>query len=235
VARFDRILLKLSGQTLAGGASFGIDAERVRALASEIAEVARAGVQLGLVVVAAISFGRGRRRQEHGPGHRRHHGHAGHGPQCAGPAGRPRAAGGAGPGHDALEMPQVAEPYIRGRPFVTWRRAVWWSLPPALPSLLLHRYGRHPARPRDPGQLVAKGTRVDGVYDQDPLKYSDAVSSEISYAEVLTRALGVLDGAAVAYAARTSFPCGSSTWNSRQHSPRGPGRASGHADPPGLV
>ena len=53
---FKRILLKLSGEVLAGGAGFGIDAGRVRSLAEEIAEVARRGVQLGLVVGAGNFF-----------------------------------------------------------------------------------------------------------------------------------------------------------------------------------
>src|SRR5215470_3044348 len=47
---YQRILLKLSGEVLAGQGSFGIDPARVEALAKEIAEVARAGVQIGLVV-----------------------------------------------------------------------------------------------------------------------------------------------------------------------------------------
>src|SRR3954447_16091344 len=50
MAKYQRILLKLSGEVLAGSAAFGIDAERVASLAAEIAEVARTGVQLGLVV-----------------------------------------------------------------------------------------------------------------------------------------------------------------------------------------
>ena len=41
---YKRILLKLSGEVMAGGAAFGIDSERVRALAEEVAEVVRAGV-----------------------------------------------------------------------------------------------------------------------------------------------------------------------------------------------
>jgi uridylate kinase len=45
VPKYDRILLKLSGEVMAGAASFGIDAERVRQLAEEVAEVAGAGVQ----------------------------------------------------------------------------------------------------------------------------------------------------------------------------------------------
>ena len=48
--RYGRILLKISGEVLAGDGSFGIDPERVKALAAEIAEVAQSGVQIGLVV-----------------------------------------------------------------------------------------------------------------------------------------------------------------------------------------
>src|SRR5947207_501511 len=50
MAQYRRILLKLSGEVLAGEGSFGIDPARVAALASEVAEVARTGVQIGLVV-----------------------------------------------------------------------------------------------------------------------------------------------------------------------------------------
>ena len=48
--RYRRILLKLSGEVMAGKASFGIDPERVQSLAKEVAEVAKSGVELGLVV-----------------------------------------------------------------------------------------------------------------------------------------------------------------------------------------
>src|SRR5690349_14163163 len=47
---YTRILLKLSGEVMAGHGGFGIDAERIAALAGEVAEVARTGVQIGLVV-----------------------------------------------------------------------------------------------------------------------------------------------------------------------------------------
>jgi uridylate kinase len=48
-------------------------------------------------------------------------------------------------------------------------------------------------------EIIAKATRVDGVYDKDPLKYEDAVQyPEISYQEVLAKALGVMDASAVA-------------------------------------
>ena len=50
MAKYRRILLKLSGEVLAGQGSFGIDPARVEALAAEVAEVAQSGVQIGLVV-----------------------------------------------------------------------------------------------------------------------------------------------------------------------------------------
>ena len=50
MAAYRRILLKLSGEALAGGASFGIDADRVKGLAREVADVTAAGVQVGVVV-----------------------------------------------------------------------------------------------------------------------------------------------------------------------------------------
>src|SRR2546430_1015159 len=56
--KYTRILLELSGEVLAGEERFGIDAERVKALAIEVADVARAGVQVG-VVVGGGNFFRG--------------------------------------------------------------------------------------------------------------------------------------------------------------------------------
>src|SRR5438045_9424649 len=56
--KYKRILLKLSGEVMAGEERLGIDAERVKSLAAEVAEVARAGVQVG-VVVGGGNFFRG--------------------------------------------------------------------------------------------------------------------------------------------------------------------------------
>ncbi|HBY60970.1 MAG TPA: UMP kinase, partial [Solibacterales bacterium] len=50
MAKYERILLKLSGEVLAGQGSFGVDSARVSDLAAEVADVARTGVQIGLVV-----------------------------------------------------------------------------------------------------------------------------------------------------------------------------------------
>ena len=146
-----RILLKLSGEVMAGAQSFGIDAERVTALATEVAEVARTGVQLGVVVgggnffrgIAAASKKLDRVTADH--------------------MGMLATVINALALQDALEkqgvptrvqtaihMQQVAEPYIRRRAIrhmekgriVDFRRR-------HLESLFLHGHGRRAARARD--------------------------------------------------------------------------------------
>jgi uridylate kinase len=100
----------------------------------------------------------------------------------------------------AIEMHEVAEPYIRRRAirhlekgriviFAAGTSNPYFSTDTAatLRGLEIH------------AEVVAKATRVDGVYDKDPLKNSDAVRfAEISYSDVLAKNLRVLDASAVA-------------------------------------
>ena len=83
--QYRRILLKISGEALAGPLSFGLEPDRVTALAAEVAGVARTGVQIGLGVGRRQHLSRDCRRcSPHGPGAGRPHGHAGYCHQCAG-------------------------------------------------------------------------------------------------------------------------------------------------------
>jgi len=100
----------------------------------------------------------------------------------------------------AIEMHEVAEPYIRRRAirhlekgrivvFAAGTSNPYFSTDTAatLRGLEIH------------AEVVAKATRVDGVYDKDPLKSPDAVRyAEISYSDVLAKNLRVLDASAVA-------------------------------------
>jgi uridylate kinase len=100
----------------------------------------------------------------------------------------------------AIEMHEVAEPYIRRRAirhlekgrivvFAAGTSNPYFSTDTAatLRGLEIH------------AEIVAKATRVDGVYDKDPLKSADAVKySEISYSDVLAKNLRVMDASAVA-------------------------------------
>jgi len=56
-------------------------------------------------------------------------------------------------------------------------------------------------------QVIAKATKVDGVYDKDPMKYPDAVMyQQIDYTEVLTRSLGVMDATSIAMCRDNKLP-----------------------------
>jgi uridylate kinase len=99
----------------------------------------------------------------------------------------------------AIRMDQVAEPYIRRRAIrhLEKGRIVIFAAGTSNPyfstdtGATLRALEIH-------AEVVAKATRVDGVYDKDPLKHSDAVRfDEISYQDVLTRSLGVMDASAV--------------------------------------
>jgi uridylate kinase len=201
VAKYGRILLKLSGEVLAGEGSFGIDASRVAALASEVAQVARTGVQMGLVVgggnffrgVAAAAQNMDRVAADH-MGMLATVINALALQDALEKAGVPTRV------MTAIEMHEVVEPYIRRRAirhlekgriviFAAGTSNPYFSTDTAatLRGLEIH------------AEVVAKATRVDGVYDKDPLKSADAVRySEISYSDVLAKNLRVMDASAVA-------------------------------------
>lgn len=209
MAQYARILLKLSGEVLAGGNGFGIDQERLHGLAAEVAEVARTGVQIGLVVgggnffrgVSAAARNMDRVAADH--------------------MGMLATVINAIALQDALEkqgiptrvmtaisMHSVAEPYIRRRAirhlekgrlviFGAGTSNPYFSTDTAatLRGLEIH------------AEVVAKATSVDGVYDKDPRKHGDAVRYEsITFQEVLARQLGVMDASAVAMCRDNKLP-----------------------------
>jgi uridylate kinase len=206
---YRRILIKLSGEVLAGGQEFGIDSARVGSLASEIAEVARAGAQIGLVVgggnffrgVAAAAKNMDRVSADH-MGMLATVINALALQDALEKTGVPARV------MTAIEMHQVAEPYIRRRairhlekgriaifaggtsnPFFSTDTAA------ALRALEIH------------ADVVAKATRVDGVYDKDPLAHAGAVRfAEIDYSEILARDLRVMDASAVAMCRDNRLP-----------------------------
>ena len=205
---YKRILLKLSGEVLAGGAGFGIDAGRVRALAGEIAEVARLGVQLGLVVGAGNFF---------------------RGVAAAGQMDRVTAdnmgmlatiinclalqdalekQGIPTRVMTAIQMNQVAEPYIRRRAIrhLEKGRIVVFGGGTSNPYFSTDSAGSLRALEIQ-ADLLAKATSVDGVYDRDPKQHADAIRyEEISYSEVLARNLAVMDASAVALCRDNKLP-----------------------------
>ena len=207
--RYGRILLKLSGEVLAGDASFGIDPERVKALAAEVAEVAQSGVQIGLVVGGGNFFrGVAAAAQKMERVTADHMGMLATVINALALQDALEKAGAPTRVMTAIRMDSVAEPYIRRRAirhlekgrlviFAAGTSNPYFSTDTAatLRGLEIH------------AEVVAKATRVDGVYDKDPLKHSDAVRfPEIGYSDVLSRNLRVLDASAVAMCRDNHMP-----------------------------
>ena len=114
--KYRRILLKVSGESLAGEKKFGLDPATLRAIAREIKDVADRQVDVGIVVGGGNIFRGLDAAARDRPGRGRLHGHAGHRHQRRGPAGRLGKSRGAHPGHERhCDGNEVAEPYIRRR------------------------------------------------------------------------------------------------------------------------
>lgn len=209
MARYDRILLKLSGEAMAGPQAFGLDAERVKALAAEIAAIAQAGVEVGVVVGGGNIF-RGialaAKNMDRVTGD-----HMGMLATVINSLALQDALEQMGQHTrvmSAIQMHQVAEPYIRRRAirhlekgriviFAAGTSNPYFSTDTAatLRALEIH------------AQVIAKATKVDGVYDKDPMKHPDAVMyRHISYTEVLTKGLGVMDSTSIAMCRDNNLP-----------------------------
>lgn len=194
---------------MAGQGSFGIEPAKVKSLAEEVAEVARTGVQIGLVVgggnffrgVAAAAKKMDRVAADHmGMLATVINGIALQ--DALEQQGIPTRL------MTAIQINQVAEPFIRRRAirhlekgriviFAAGTSNPYFSTDTAatLRALEIH------------AEVVAKATRVDGVYDKDPLKHSDAVMySQVTYTEVLTKQLAVMDSSAVAMCRDNDMP-----------------------------
>lgn len=198
---YQRILLKLSGESLAGAATFGIDAERVRSLGREIADVAAAGIQVGVVVGGGNIF-RGvaaaARNMDRVTGD--HMGMLATVINSLALSDSLEQMGIATRVMSAIEMHQVAEPYIRRRAIrhLEKGRIVIFAAGTSNPYFSTDTAATLRAL-EIKADVIAKATRVDGVYDKDPLKFPDAVLyKEITYLDVLSKGLAVMDATSIA-------------------------------------
>jgi uridylate kinase len=205
---YKRILLKLSGEALAGGAAFGIDAERVKELGREVADVA-AGVQIGVVVGGGNIFrGVAAAAQKMDRVTADQMGMLATVINSLALSDALEQMGVATRVMTAIEMRQVAEPYIRRRAIrhLEKGRIVIFAAGTSNPYFSTDTAATLRAL-EIKAEVIAKATRVDGVYDQDPLKFPAAVKyGEISYLEVLSRGLGVMDATSIAMCRDNKLP-----------------------------
>ena len=206
---YKRVLLKLSGEALAAGRGFGVDAVFVNAVAHEIAEAALSGCQIG-IVVGGGNFFRGVAEQ------------AIHMDRVAADhMGMLSTVINAIALQDAIEktgipvrvmsaiqMHQVAEPYIRRRAIrhLEKGRVVIFAAGTGNPYFSTDTAAS--LRAMEIGaEVLLKATSVDGIYSADPKKVADATKFEqITYMEILQLGLQVMDTTAVSLCKDNSLP-----------------------------
>jgi len=209
VPQYTRILLKLSGEVMAGGGSFGIDSARVRSLAEDVAEVARRGVQIG-IVVGGGNFFRGVAEAARSMDRvtADHMGMLATVINALALQDSLEQMGVYTRVMSAIEIRQVAEPYIRRRAIrhLEKGRVVIFAAGTSNPYFSTDTAATLRAL-EIKAEVIAKATRVDGVYDKDPLAHEDAVMyREVSYQEFLEKNLRVMDSTAIAMCRDNQLP-----------------------------
>lgn len=206
---FKRVLLKVSGEGLMGDQNFGISADAVRKLCTEIKEIYDAGVEICIVVGGGNIF---RGVKEASKGINRTVGdyvgmmatvmNAVYVQNIMEEAGLPvRVMSG-------LQIPQVCESYLyrRAQRHLEKKRIVIFAGGTGNPFFTTDT-GAVLRASEMQCNVIMKSTQVDGVYDSDPRKNPDAKRyDEVSYDEVIEKQLGVMDMTAIAMARENKIP-----------------------------
>ena len=206
---YKRVVLKLSGEALAAGKGFGVDVDRVYEIAAEIAEVHELGVEIA-VVVGGGNFFRGVAEQAKAMDRvsadnmvmlatvinaiALQDAIEKQGPFC-------RVM-------SAIEMHQVAEPYIRRRAIrhLEKGRVVIFAAGTGNPYFSTDTAASLRAM-EIKADVLLKATKVEGIYDADPVTTKDAVKFEqITYMEILRLGLKVMDTTAVSLCKDNNLP-----------------------------
>lgn len=207
--RYKRVLLKLSGEALMGDADYGIDPEVLESLAHQIKDVTDGGVEVAIVVgggnifrgIAASAKGMDRAQADY-------IGMLATVMNALALQDAMEAAGVFTRVMSAIEMRSVAEPYIRRRAIrhMEKGRTVIFAAGTGNPYFTTDTTAALRALEID-AECIMKATKVDGVYDADPMVVPDAVKfDELTYIEVLSRGLKVMDSTAISLAMDNGLP-----------------------------
>jgi len=207
---YKRVLLKLSGEALMGGSrSSNIDPDVVEAIAAEIVEVVRLGISLGIVVGGGNIF-RGVEASAKGMD-RTSADYMGMLATVINSLALQSAFEGVGIAtrvQTAIAMREIAEPFIQRRAIrhLEKGRVVIFAAGTGNPYFTTDTAAVLRAM-EIKADVIMKATKVDGVYDKDPVKYPDAVMYEkISYNDVLAKNLKVMDATAISLCRDNQLP-----------------------------
>ncbi|NOQ94433.1 MAG: UMP kinase [Methylophaga sp.] len=206
---YKRILLKLSGEALMGNAEFGIDPEVISRFANEIAELSAQGVELGVVIGGGNIFrgaGLAASGMERVSGD--HMGMLATVMNALALQDALEQKGAFCRVMSAIQINEVCEDYLRRRAIrhLEKGRVVIFAAGTGNPFFTTDSAAS--LRAVEIGaDLLLKATQVDGVYDSDPKKNPDAVRyTELSFDEVITKRLGVMDTTAVVMCQEQNMP-----------------------------
>jgi len=198
-ALYKRILLKISGEALAGTNRFGIDNDVLHQLGQTIKRVADLGIEIG-IVVGGGNFWRGRTSEGMDRVTADHMGMLATAMNALALSDALEQAGVVTRVLSAIEMRQIAEPYIRKRAIrhLEKGRVVIFACGTGNPFFSTDTAAALRASEIE-ADIIFKATNVDGVYDRDPKLHAEAVRYDtVSHDEVLQRNLGVMDATAAA-------------------------------------
>ena len=191
---YKRILLKLSGEALMGDDAYGVNRETIDRIVSEVKEVVGLGVEVGIVIGGGNIFRGMAPRRRYGPGDGGLHGNAGQ-VITLWRYGLDAQAWAQEPGTSGDHIEQVANPYPRHACVIGEGRVVIFAAGPA-PVFTTDR--RRRARQEMNVDIVGEGTKVDGVYTDDPKTHPDAMRYQrVSFDEAIIKKLKVMDATAL--------------------------------------
>ncbi len=206
---YKRILLKLSGEALAGDAGFGIDTDVLKILAKEIAEIRDGGIQIGIVIGGGNIF-RGIKGATQGMDRASadYMGMLATVLNCLALQDALEHEGVDTRVQSAIEMRALAEPYIRRKAIrhLEKNRVVIFGAGTGNPYFTTDTTAA--LRAMEIGsEVVLKATKVDGIYDSDPKKNSKATRfEEVTYIEVLQKGLQIMDSTAISLCMDNKLP-----------------------------
>lgn len=208
-AKYGRVLLKLSGEALAGERGFGIEPEVVDRLTDEIRAIAGMGVSLG-VVIGGGNIVRGAMASQKGMDRVQadYMGMLATVINALGVQDLLERKGVETRVMTAIRMDQIAEPYIRRRAMrhMEKGRVVLFAAGTGNPYFSTDTAAVLRAIEME-SEVVIKATKVQGIFTADPTKDPDAeFLPEVSFQEVMTRELAVMDAAAVSLCKENKLP-----------------------------
>ena len=205
--KYKRVILKLSGEVLAGKTKHGIDFERTLEIAKEVKECVELGCEIG-IVVGGGNFWRGKSNEYMDRATSDYIG-------MMGTVMNALALGDAFKQIDVpvrvqtgVEMRQIAEFYIKDRAIrhLSKGRVVIFGCGTGSPFFSTDTASSLRAAEVN-ADILIKATKVDGIYDKDPKEFKDAVKyDKISYIEVLNKKLHIMDSTAISLCMEEEIP-----------------------------